>query len=75
MIPFATITMLWELYNYYSMLSFIYNSYYYASLASYYGTKLYRILSGNTYEYKEINIQMISFSEDKEEGWELVDVL
>jgi len=43
MIQLATITMLWELYNYYSMLSFIYHSYYYASLATYYGNKLYRI--------------------------------
>lgn len=76
MIQLATITMLWELYNYYSMLSFIYHSYYYTSLAAYYGNKLYRILSGNNYyQPKEINIQMISFNEDKEEGWELVDVL
>lgn len=74
MIQFTTITMLWELYNYYSMLSIVYHSYYYASLASYYGSKLYRILSGTNYQPKEINIQMISFNQDKEEGWELVDV-
>lgn len=76
MIQLATITMLWELYNYYSMLSFVYHSYHYASLAGYYGNKLYRILSGNKYEpSKEVNIQMISFNQDKEDGWELVDVL
>ena len=76
MIQLATITMLWELYNYYSMLSIVYNSYYYAALASYYSNKLYRILSGRNYDQlKEINIQMISFNTDKEEGWELVDVL
>ena len=75
MIQLATITMLWELYNYYSMLSFIYHSYYYASLATYYGNKLYRILSGTNSQPTEINIQMITFNQDMEEGWELVDVL
>ena len=78
MLQFTTIMYLWELYNYYSMLSLVYNSYYYARIAAYYSNKLYSLLSGNYYyEPPETNIQLTTFTEDGKdaEGWEIIDII
>ena len=70
MITVPNLLLLWELYNYYSILSIAYNSYYYAGLAFYYLILIKKYIKGDTIPAKDITIQLQSF-----EDWEIIDVL
>lgn len=63
-----TFFILWELYNYYSMLSFVYNSYYYARMSLYYYNKCKEYMSGTQINKPNIDIQLTTF-----EDWEIID--
>ncbi len=70
MISVPTVILLWDLYNYYSMLSIIYNSYWYASLSLYYFKLLKHYICGERYE-PITNIQLTQSFED----WEIIDIV
>ena len=71
MLTIPNLLVLWELYNYDSILSIAYNSYYYAGLAFYYLILIKRYIKGDSIPGKEnITIQLQSF-----EDWEIIDVL
>ena len=61
--------LLWELYNYYSILSILYNSYWYASMSLYYYRLLRNYISG-TKNIPKTDIQLQTFEE-----WEIIDII
>lgn len=61
--------LLWELYNYYSILSILYNSYWYASMSLYYYRLLKNYVGGTKYIPKT-DIQLQTFEE-----WEIIDII
>ena len=71
MIQYSTVMLFWDLYNYYSMMSMMYNSYYYTTLAMYYLKKIKRSVS-HTNETVDIEMQMKTYEDI--DGWEVIDI-
>lgn len=70
MLTIPNLLVLWELYNYYSLLSVAYNSYYYAGVAFYYLVLIKRYIKGDSIPKQDITIQLQSY-----EDWEIIDIL
>lgn len=70
MLSIPNLLVLWELYNYYSLLSIAYNSYYYAGVAFYYLVLIKRYIKGDPIPKQDITIQLQSY-----EDWEIIDIL
>ena len=54
MLTIPNLLVLWELYNYYSLLSVAYNSYYYAGVAFYYLVLIKRYIKGDPIPKQDI---------------------